>query len=242
MALIPEDRKTEGLMLPMSVRDNLSFAALSRCRASASSTGRQSAMRSTASCGSSPCARTASTCRPARLSGGNQQKVVIGKWLLMAPRILLLNDPTRGIDVGTKQEMYQLLRALANDGAGILFYSTDYDELVGCCDRVLVLYDGAIVRELAGADITERALVSSALNLGVEARSESGAAGATMSGDWSYWLREHRGTLLAFAAFVAMFAVYAGNHPAGSMPTWRRRQRTRACCSRSWRWRRRSSC
>jgi ribose transport system ATP-binding protein len=60
------------------------------------------------------------------------------------------------------------LRALANEGAGILFYSTDYDELVGCCDRVLVLYDGAIVRELAGADITERALVSSALNLGVE--------------------------------------------------------------------------
>jgi ribose transport system ATP-binding protein len=102
------------------------------------------------------------------LSGGNQQKVVIGKWLMMAPRILLLNDPTRGIDVGTKQEMYQLLRALANDGAGILFYSTDYDELVGCCDRVLVMYDGAIVRELVGADITERALVSSALNLGTE--------------------------------------------------------------------------
>jgi ribose transport system ATP-binding protein len=100
------------------------------------------------------------------LSGGNQQKVVIGKWLMMAPRIVLLNDPTRGIDVGTKQEVYQLLRELAAGGVAILFYTTDYAELVGCCDRVLVMYDGAITRELAGAGITERALVGSALNVG----------------------------------------------------------------------------
>ena len=81
------------------------------------------------------------------LSGGNQQKVVIAKWLMRQPRIILLNDPTRGIDVGTKQEIYQLLRKLADDGAAILFYSTDYDELIGCCDRVLVLYDGAVKRD-----------------------------------------------------------------------------------------------
>jgi ribose transport system ATP-binding protein len=111
------------------------------------------------------------------LSGGNQQKVVIGKWLMITPRIILLNDPTRGIDVGTKQEIYQLLRQLAEAGAAILFYSTDYDELVGCCDRVLVMYDGAIKRELVGAEITEHALVSSALNIGAEA-GESGVAHA----------------------------------------------------------------
>ena len=99
------------------------------------------------------------------LSGGNQQKVVIGKWLMLNPRIILLNDPTRGIDVGTKQELYQLLRRLADSGAAILFYSTDYDELVGCCDKVLVLYDGRIVRTLAGDEITERALVAGALNI-----------------------------------------------------------------------------
>ena len=68
------------------------------------------------------------------LSGGNQQKVVIGKWLMTRPRLILLNDPTRGIDVGTKQELYALMRELADAGAAILFYSTDYDELVGCCD------------------------------------------------------------------------------------------------------------
>jgi ribose transport system ATP-binding protein len=66
--------------------------------------------------------------------------------------------------------MYQLLRHLADAGAAILFYSTDYDELVGCCDRVLVMYDGAIKRELIGAEITERALVSNALNIGADAR------------------------------------------------------------------------
>jgi ribose transport system ATP-binding protein len=170
MALIPEDRKTEGLMLPMSVRDNLSFAALDRLShwgvvdGAAEQHAVERIVRLLA-------IRTDGTAVPAgSLSGGNQQKLVIGKWLMMAPRILLLNDPTRGIDVGTKQEMYQLLRELAENGAAILFYSTDYDELIGCCDRVLVMYDGAIRRELIGPEITERALVGSALNIGAEAR------------------------------------------------------------------------
>jgi ribose transport system ATP-binding protein len=169
MALIPEDRKTEGLMLPMSVRGNLSFAALGQlsrwgvidARAEREAVDRIVQLLAV---------RTDGTELPAgSLSGGNQQKLVIGKWLMMAPRIILLNDPTRGIDVGTKQEIYQLLRQLAEAGAAILFYSTDYDELVGCCDRVLVMYDGAIKRELVGAEITEHALVSSALNIGAEA-------------------------------------------------------------------------
>jgi ribose transport system ATP-binding protein len=115
----------------------------------------------------------------ATLSGGNQQKVVIAKWLMTDPRIILLNDPTRGIDVGTKQELYQLLRDLADAGASILFYTTDYDELIGCCDRVLILYDGRIVRELVGSDITETAIVAASLNLDpAEARAvTSGEAG-----------------------------------------------------------------
>jgi len=175
MALIPEDRKTEGLMLPMSVRENLSFSALGRL-------SRWGVVNSLAERDAVDrivrllAIRTDGTDVPAgSLSGGNQQKLVIGKWLMMAPRILLLNDPTRGIDVGTKQEMYQLLRQLADAGAAILFYSTDYDELVGCCDRVLVMYDGAIGRELVGAEITERALVSSALNLGAQSTIRRGA-------------------------------------------------------------------
>jgi ribose transport system ATP-binding protein len=81
------------------------------------------------------------------------------------PRVILLNDPTRGIDVGTKQELYRLMRELADQGAAILFYSTDYDELIGCCDRVAIMYDGRIVRQLAGDDITETNIVASSLNI-----------------------------------------------------------------------------
>ena len=166
MALIPEDRKTEGLMLPMSVRDNLSFAALGRFSrwgvvdrgAEREAVERIARLLAVRSDGTGVAAGA--------LSGGNQQKLVIGKWLMMAPRIILLNDPTRGIDVGTKQEIYQLLRRLADEGAAILFYSTDYDELIGCCDRVLVMLEGAIKCELAGDEITERALISSALDMG----------------------------------------------------------------------------
>ena len=165
MALIPEDRKSEGLMLPMSVRDNLSFAALerlSRFGVVDRAAERDAVERIVRLLG----IRTDGTRVPAgSLSGGNQQKLVIGKWLMVSPRILLLDDPTRGIDVGTKQEIYQLLRQLAKGGAAIVFYTTDVDELVGCCDRVLVMVEGAIRRELAGPEITEHALVSSALNL-----------------------------------------------------------------------------
>jgi ribose transport system ATP-binding protein len=167
MALIPEDRKTEGLMLPMTVRDNLSFAALDRM-SKGGVIDRATEQRLIDEMIRLLGIRTASPDIPVgALSGGNQQKVVIGKWLMNQPRIILLNDPTRGIDVGTKQEIYKLLRDLADAGAAILFYSTDYDELIGCCDRVLVLYDGRITRELVGKDITERALVASALNVPV---------------------------------------------------------------------------
>jgi ribose transport system ATP-binding protein len=165
MALIPEDRKTEGLMLPMSVRDNLSFAALDRL-ATAGVIDGAAEQRAIEDMVRLLAIKTAGLDIPvAALSGGNQQKVVIAKWLMRAPRIILLNDPTRGIDVGTKQEIYLLLRKLADAGAAILFYSTDYAELIGCCDRVAVLYDGAVRRELAGAEITEHMLVSSALNI-----------------------------------------------------------------------------
>jgi ribose transport system ATP-binding protein len=165
MALIPEDRKTEGLMLPMTVRENLSFAAFERIapRGIIDGAAEQALIDEMIRLLD---IRTAGTDIPVgSLSGGNQQKVVIAKWLMNRPRIVLLNDPTRGIDVGTKQELYRLLRRLAGEGAAILFYSTDYDELIGCCDRVLVMYGGAVRRELVGAEITERALIASALNI-----------------------------------------------------------------------------
>jgi ribose transport system ATP-binding protein len=165
IALVPEDRKTDGLMLPMSVNDNLSLAALDRLsRAGMLVTAEEA--KSVAGIVRRLSIKVADPGDAVgTLSGGNQQKVVIGKWLINAPRILLLSDPTRGIDVGTKQEMYALIRNLADEGAAVILYSTDYAELIGCCDRVAVFFDGRIVRWLAGPELTERALVSSALNL-----------------------------------------------------------------------------
>ncbi len=176
MALIPEDRKTEGLMLPMAVNENITMAALPMLtrglmidRSAEAEKIREIVEKISIKVGDMDAP-------VATLSGGNQQKVVIAKWLLTGARIVLLNDPTRGIDVGTKQELYQLLRELADADTAILFYTTDYDELIGCCDRVLILYDGGIVRELEGADITETNIVSSSLNLPVEQPAHSGAA------------------------------------------------------------------
>jgi ribose transport system ATP-binding protein len=176
MALIPEDRKTEGLMLPMSVRDNLSFAALQRI-SRAGMIDFAAERRLIAEMISLLAIRSSSNDEPvSALSGGNQQKVVIAKWLMVTPRIILLNDPTRGIDVGTKQELYGLLRRLAESGVAIVFYSTDYDELINCCNRVLVLFDGSVIRELEGDGITDRALVASALSIGANDAAKTGGA------------------------------------------------------------------
>ena len=169
IALIPEDRKTEGLMMPMSLRDNLSFAAIDQFsrfglidrQAEEAAIGDMIRLLGIRADGiDGPVAA---------LSGGNQQKVVIGKWLMTKPQIILLNDPTRGVDVGTKQELYQLLHDLAETKAAVLFYSTDYAELIGCCDRVLILYDGAIGSVLERDAMSERNIVASAHNLATTA-------------------------------------------------------------------------
>jgi ribose transport system ATP-binding protein len=165
IALIPEDRKTEGLLLPLSVAENMTIAALGRFGSPFAIDQAAEAKGVDAMIARLRILLGERTDPVATLSGGNQQKVVIAKWLLTGTSILLLNDPTRGIDVGTKQEMYALLRELADGGTSILFYSTDYNELIGCCDRVLVFYDGRIVRTLAGAELTETNMIASALNL-----------------------------------------------------------------------------
>ena len=174
VALVPEDRKTEGLMLPMSVADNLTIASLEALSVGPFIDSRKEADAVDAGVKRLRIKLGAASDAVSTLSGGNQQKVVIAKWLMTEPRVILLNDPTRGIDVGTKQELYRLVRELADQDAAILFYSTDYDELIGCCDRVAIMYDGRIVRELAGDELNETNIVASSLNIGLTAKS-SGA-------------------------------------------------------------------
>ncbi|WP_417669490.1 sugar ABC transporter ATP-binding protein [Roseibium sp.] len=178
IALVPEDRKTEGLMLPMSIADNLLIASLQNVQTGPFLSPAKEKSVVEAGIRDLQIKVGSPDDAVSTLSGGNQQKVVIAKWLMTDPDIILLNDPTRGIDVGTKQEIYRLLQDLAEQGKAILLYSTDYAELIGCCDRVAVMYDGRIVAELEGDRITEEAIVSASLNINTGAEIHSQGAHA----------------------------------------------------------------
>ena len=163
IALVPEDRKTEGLLLPMSVRENLSLAVLDRLSRAGlvrRRTERQLAEGEVARLK----VRTASLATPVgALSGGNQQKVLLGRWLLADPDVLLLYDVTRGVDVATKHEIYSLIMRLATEGKAILFYSSDAEELAHLCHRVLVMREGRVVAELMAPGISAEDVVSAAV-------------------------------------------------------------------------------
>ena len=169
LALIPEDRKTDGLILPMAIGTNMSLAAIARFTRGIFLDKRMERRNIDALVRRLSIKLGRFDDPVNTLSGGNQQKVLIAKWLMTGVQVLLLSDPTRGIDVGTKQEIYQLLRRLADEGTSILLYSTDHDELVGCCDRVVVFYQGSIERELNGAAITQHNIVAASLALAGQA-------------------------------------------------------------------------
>ena len=97
--------------------------------------------------------------RVGNLSGGNQQKVVLGKWLALKPRVLLLDEPTRGIDVGAKQEIYQLMDELAGQGIAVLFVSSEMEEIIGMSDRVIVMHEGRITGELNREELSEESVM-----------------------------------------------------------------------------------
>jgi ribose transport system ATP-binding protein len=170
--LVPEERKTEGLFLKLSGRENVLMPALGRF----SRAGVIDAPSATLSA-SSVMARVqvdqrALYTRAGAFSGGNQQKLVLAKWLTTQTRVLLLFDPTRGVDVGTKREIYLLMRAYVEAGGAILFHSTEIPELVNLCDRVLVMYGGRIAHEFGGDGdpIDERSIMAVALGQTQSAR------------------------------------------------------------------------
>jgi ribose transport system ATP-binding protein len=163
LALVPGDRAKEGLLYIRSILDNLLLPSWKRYGIPLK-IGK--AKNDATQAGVSLNLKMAGLHEPvSSLSGGNAQKVVIGKWLMRKPHILLLDDPTKGVDVGTKAEFYVLLTQLCNEGKTILFYSSDDEELVGLCDRVLVLHDGAIVVELSGNSLTKENLIAASLGI-----------------------------------------------------------------------------
>lgn len=162
-ALVPGDRAREGLLYIRSILENMQLPSWSyygfplkigRAKKDAAKTGESLKLK------------MAGLNEPvSSLSGGNAQKVVIGKWLMRKPGLLLLDDPTKGVDVGTKAEFYALLTRLCTEGKTILFYSSDDEELIGLCDRVLVLHDGGIKKDLSGPALTRENLISASLGV-----------------------------------------------------------------------------
>ncbi len=161
VALVPGDRATEGLLLIRSILENFQLPSWQRYGLPLNMReARQDARKMVKKLR----LVMESLDAPANsLSGGNAQKVVIGKWLLRDPNLLLLNDPTKGVDVGAKGEFYNLLTELRQVGTAILFYSSDDEELLGLCDRVLVLHDGKVTAELSGETLTHTDLVTASM-------------------------------------------------------------------------------
>ncbi|MGA2761786.1 MAG: sugar ABC transporter ATP-binding protein [Spirochaetia bacterium] len=166
IAYIPEDRKAEGLMLTRSIRENLSLMVLRSLRVWGFLSRRRENQNVSRISGKLAIRAASVEQNVNSLSGGNQQKIVIGKAMLTGARILLLADPTRGIDVTTKTEIYRLIRELSALGTKVLFHSTELPELIGLCHRVVVFKQGTIVRELEGDAIDEHAVINAALGMG----------------------------------------------------------------------------
>jgi ribose transport system ATP-binding protein len=163
LGLVPEDRKAQGLVLGATVAENLALVQLRRAtRAGVVDRGRLRDLAARTVRDLS--IRTPSISAPVRnLSGGNQQKVVMGKWLAADPAVLLLDEPTRGVDVGAKVEIYQLINKLTAAGRGVLMVSSELPEVLGICDRVLVMTQGRLVGELSHAEATQDAVMALAV-------------------------------------------------------------------------------
>jgi rhamnose transport system ATP-binding protein len=169
VALVPEDRRQQGLVMDLGIDQNVALASLGRLtkyglikRSSEAALAGTWAERLQLKFGR--IRNPVST-----LSGGNQQKVVLGKWLARSPSLLIIDEPTRGIDVGTKAEVHRLLNDLVADGMAVLMISSELPEVLGMADRVLVLHEGKLTADLSRAEADEDSVMRAASGLGAEA-------------------------------------------------------------------------
>jgi len=163
LALVPEDRKTQGLVLELGIADNIClaikemlarFGLVNRAAEAAAAAQQAKSLRIRA---------PSLEAKTRNLSGGNQQKVVLAKWLSLGAKVLMLDEPTRGVDVGTKEEIYHLILQLAASGCGILMVSSEMEELIAISDRVLVFHEGRLAGELSGERVTPEQVMTLAV-------------------------------------------------------------------------------
>lgn len=159
VALVPGDRKQEGLLLMQSIRSNMAISSISRRKKFGLFIDRAAERRLVDEYKGKLNIKMRGPLQEAgELSGGNQQKVVLAKELATDPKVILFNEPTKGIDVGSKREIYYLMRGLAEQGVAVIMYSTDLMEVIGMSDKVLVMYENNVTAQLTGPDINEETI------------------------------------------------------------------------------------
>jgi ribose transport system ATP-binding protein len=167
--LVPENRRSEGLIVEMSVRENVSLPSLRQLSHGGLIQRKRERDVARRQVDSLQVRTPGIESLVLNLSGGNQQKVVLGKWLAMNPRVMILDEPTRGIDVGAKAEIYRLMRELAGRGAVILMISSDMEEVLNVSDRIAVMHEGEITGVLDRADCNEQNVMQLAVGKKISA-------------------------------------------------------------------------
>lgn len=161
MALATEDRKAEGLFLKTTTKNNISISGLKDISWAGFIIRRKAELEKVLKLIKTMFIKTQGPDFPvANMSGGNQQKVVLARWLNIGARVLLLDEPTRGIDVGSKSEIYQLMAQLAAQGVGLIMISSELPEVLGMSDHILVMHDGKMVKELQRSEASEEVIMS----------------------------------------------------------------------------------
>jgi rhamnose transport system ATP-binding protein len=170
VGLVPEDRRQQGLVMELSIERNMGLTRLGALSGALGIIGRGAEARNASDWATKLQLKFHRLADPVGfLSGGNQQKVVLGKWLATGPKVLIIDEPTRGIDVGTKAEVHRLMSELAGQGLAVLMISSELPEVLGMADRVLVMREGRLVQEIARADADEESVVRAATGQAVAA-------------------------------------------------------------------------
>lgn len=158
-AYLTEDRKSQGLFLDMTIEENIAAAKVDNIRSGLTIDKAKQGKLCDRYVGDLEIKIASNQQKVKSLSGGNQQKVMIGKWLATNPQLLIMDEPTRGIDVGAKSEIHKMLRKLANEGIGVIIISSELPEIIGVADRVVVMHEGKISGELSGRDLSEENII-----------------------------------------------------------------------------------
>ena len=214
-AFMPSDRHTEGLAASLTVRENATFAALERF-ATFGLLSRKREVEQVATTFKSLAVKTASLEAPIlSLSGGNQQKVVMARALLSEPRLIVADEPTQGVDVGARAEIYRILREVSNSGTPVIVNSSDAAELEGLCDQVVVMSRGRVVAKLSGDEVVEAGIVAAA----VKADTHVGDSGlqdraASTSRGWRHFLQSDNAPAVPLALVTGLLGLYVfGQNP-----------------------------